>query len=142
MGSRRFVVLVDDSADEAEFVRRAIAAACPGAEFRAFRGGAEALEQLPNLMEGAPPAVLLLDLKLPGLNGHAILKELRRRWTAGELPVVVFTSSREPSDVRKAYDAGANSYVVKPVAFEEYSSVVALMARYWLEMNTPATRGA
>lgn len=132
------LALVDDSPDEAEFVRRAVAKACPEAELVVFRTGADALEYLSRAaVDDAVglPDVVLLDLKIPGLDGHAILDVLRKGHTCGRLPVVVFTSSREPSDVRRAYGAGANSYVVKPLVFEEYLRLVGLTAQYWLEAN-------
>lgn len=138
MGKLRRLALVDDSADEAEFVRRALTRSCPDAELVVFRTGADALEALGRDAVGDGgwmPDVILLDLKIPGLDGHAILDVIRKRFDAGELPVVVFTSSREPSDVRRAYGAGANSYLVKPLVFEEYLALVGLAARYWLEAN-------
>jgi two-component system response regulator len=133
------VVLVDDSWDEAEFVRRALMQRCPDAELRVFRRGMEAVRYLTgsDATEGRTEAagLVMLDLKLPGHGGHSVLRELRERYAPGELPVVIFSSSREPSDVAKAYRLGANSYVVKPMVHEEYVEVVGLVARYWLDVN-------
>lgn len=144
MGERKRLLLVDDSPHEAEFVRRAVAQACPGAELVVSRTGADALEYLGRAATdnaGRLPDVILLDLKIPGLDGHAILDLIRRDHTCGELPVVVFTSSREPSDLRRAYGAGANSYLVKPLVFEEYLRLVGLTAQYWLEANSRVQEG-
>lgn len=139
MGKKKRIVLVDDSSDEAEFVRRALARACPDAELRVFRTGAEAVRYLvgsgPSRGREEVVHVVLLDLKLPGLGGHAILRELREHHSPGELPVVIFSSSREPSDLEEAYRLGANSFVVKPVVHEDYVEVVGLVARYWLDVN-------
>lgn len=138
------LALVDDSPDEAEFVRRALAKACPDADLVVFSTGAEALEYLSRAAADETvglPDVVLLDLKIPGLDGHAILDVLRRGHSCGRLPVVVFTSSREPSDLRRAYGAGANSYVVKPLVFEEYLRLVGLTAQYWLEANVRLDQG-
>lgn len=135
MRRRKRLVLVDDSADEVEFVRRALASSYAEAELIPFRNGSTALDHLEAGMDGGMPGVVLLDLKLPGLDGHAILRELRKRFTSEQVPVVMFTSSREASDLERAYAAGANSYVVKPLVFEEYAAVVGLVARYWLDVN-------
>ena len=140
MARSKHLVLVDDSADEAQFVRRALASGYPDAQLTVFRSGAEALAHLLG-QAGPPPAdVVLLDLKLPGLDGHAILQALRERFAPGDLPVVVFTSSREALDLARAYATGANSYVVKPLVYEEYGRVVSLVARYWLDVNVAHER--
>lgn len=142
MGSRKRIVLVDDSADDAEFVRRAVERHYPDAEFVVHRSGEEGAAALvasvADSMESGPDLVLL-DLKLPRFDGHAVLRELRQRVPAASLPVVVFTSSREPGDIARAYAAGANSYVAKPVAFDTYQEVVGAVVRYWLDVNV---RGA
>ncbi|HSW29693.1 MAG TPA: response regulator [Longimicrobiales bacterium] len=140
MARRKRLVLIDDSETEMEFVRRALEAIYPGAEFHAFRNGADALAHLCDAPEVLRADVILLDLKLPGLDGHAILKALRERFAPGDLPVVVFTSSREASDLARAYAAGANSYVVKPLVYEHYGEVVGLVARYWLDANAAIER--
>jgi len=133
------VILIDDSAEEVDFVRRALAARHPDVVLRPHRAGPDALEALEAELAGpgrdASARLVLLDLKLPGLDGLEILEAMRARHGPGAIPVVVFTSSREPSDLARAYAAGANSYVVKPVAFEEYMAVVDLIVRYWLEAN-------
>lgn len=138
-GARKHVVLVDDSPDEAAFVRRALAISHPDAELTVMHSGREALERLrwqgAESRDAAPADVVLLDLKIPAMDGHAILTALRSRFSLGELPVVVFTSSREPSDVSRAYAAGANSYAVKPLVFEEYLQLVQAAAHYWLDVN-------
>lgn len=141
METGRLIVLVDDSADEAAFVRRALARRCPGVELQVFRKGSDAVAYL---LDGDPAVrLVLLDLKLPGLGGHAVLRALRERHGPGELPVVIFSSSREPSDLRGAYRLGANSYVVKPLIHEDYLETVGMVARYWLDANhlQPAVAG-
>lgn len=136
----RRVILVDDSADDAAFVRRSLATSRPEVALVVFRDGRNALAGLDTLAGegeggGVPADLVLLDLKLPGLDGHAILSAIRERYAPAELPVVVFTSSREPSDVARAYAAGANSYVVKPLVFEEFLTCVELTTSYWLDAN-------
>jgi CheY-like chemotaxis protein len=77
------------------------------------------------------PSMMLLDLKLPRLSGHEVLHWLRRQPLLKRLPVVVLTSSREPTDINKAYDLGANSYLVKPVVLEEFSTLIQQLQLYW-----------
>lgn len=81
------------------------------------------------------PSMLLLDLKLPRLSGHEVLQWLRGQPLLKRLPVVVLTSSREPSDINRAYEHGANSYLVKPVAFEEFSTLMHHLQLYWLKLS-------
>jgi two-component system response regulator len=137
--ARRRVLLVDDSPDEETFVRHALASASPDAELTVLHDGREILAYLADSDGpdgGRPlPQLILLDLKMPALDGHATLELIRRAYSLGELPIVIFTSSREPSDVIRAYAAGANSYVVKPMVFEEYLNLVGDTAHYWLDIN-------
>lgn len=81
------------------------------------------------------PAVILMDLKMPGMNGIEATRALRADADLAHIPVVMFTSSSDPADVALAYAAGANSYVVKPVGSAEYNAVVAGLAHYWLGLN-------
>jgi two-component system response regulator len=140
MSRGKRLVLIDDSENEGEFVRRALAAGHPDVELVAFRSGMKALAHLLDPSEPLRTDVVVLDLKLPGLDGHGILKAIRERFGPGALPVVVFTSSREASDLAAAYAAGANSYVVKPLVYEEYGRAVSLVARYWLDVNAAQER--
>lgn len=81
------------------------------------------------------PFMLLLDLKLPRMSGHEVLKWLRAQQGLKRLPVVVLTSSREPADINKAYELGANSYLVKPVVFEEFTTLLKQLQVYWLMLS-------
>jgi len=83
------------------------------------------------------PKVVLLDLKLPKLDGLEVLRQLRADERTRQLPVVVLTSSREDCDVIRAYQLGANSYIVKPVDFERFSETVSQIGLYWLLLNVP-----
>ena len=83
----------------------------------------------------ATPKLVLLDLKLPKVNGLEVLEALRKEELCHLLPVVVMTSSREPSDIRQAYEKGANSYLVKPMDYKQYTDLLREMASYWLERN-------
>lgn len=81
------------------------------------------------------PLMLLLDLKLPRLSGHEVLQWLRAQPTLKRLPVIVLTSSREPADINRAYEMGANSYLVKPVVFEEFTTLLRQLQLYWLVLS-------
>ena len=84
------------------------------------------------------PDVLLLDLKLPRKSGHEVLEWLRQQHTLKRLPVVVLTASSESSDINRAYDLGANSYLVKPVTFDALVEMVKTLNLYWLILNKRA----
>ena len=81
------------------------------------------------------PAVVLLDLKLPRIDGLEVLRRIRADARTTLLPVVVLTTSREALDLQQAYNLGANSYIRKPVDFDRFQEVVALLGRYWLSLN-------
>jgi len=81
------------------------------------------------------PFMLLLDLKLPRLSGHEVLKWLRAQPLLKRLPVVVLTSSKQPADINHAYELGANSYLVKPVVFEEFAMLMQQLQMYWLMLS-------
>ena len=131
------ILLVEDSPDDVELTIRALRKARIAASVRVARDGAEALEDL--LGDEAALAkglrVVLLDLKLPRLGGFEVLERIRREEATRALPVVVLSSSREECDVRRAYELGANSYVVKPVEFERFSDAVGEVGSYWLLRN-------
>ena len=107
------------------------------------RDGVEVLEYLRCTGEFAgrepgPPAVLLLDIKIPRMNGIEVLREIRGDPVLRRLPVVMLTSSREGPDLKAAYDLGVNAYVVKPVAFTEFLSAVRQVGVFWALLNEPA----
>ena len=102
------------------------------------RDGAEAIERLMEAgVEGSPtrPLIVLLDLKLPKVDGFGVLKRIRETERLRNLPVVVLTSSDTDDDVNRSYALGVNSYVCKPVAFETYKSTIGALGQYWLTLN-------
>lgn len=102
------------------------------------RDGEEALEWLPRWEAGTPlPVVILLDLRLPKVSGLEVLEKLKSHPAYRSIPVVVLTTSREDSDVQRAYDLGVNSYIVKPVSFEKFMEVAEQIQIYWNILNTP-----
>ncbi len=135
-------MLVEDSPDDLELTMRALKKCGFGDAIVVARDGVEALDYLFGTGAYAgrdtrsQPAVILLDIKLPRLGGHEVLERLRKNRQTQLIPVVVLTSSDEREDIAGAYARGANSYLRKPVEFSQFSSVLAVVGRYWLELNT------
>jgi two-component system, response regulator len=108
------------------------------------RDGAEALEYLfgdadaeTGTVEIEAPRAVLLDLKLPKVDGLEVLRRLKSDPRTHNIPVVVFTSSNQERDIADCYDAGANSYVVKPLDFDEFTEAIGDLGVYWLQLNRP-----
>jgi two-component system response regulator len=129
------VLLVEDNEDDAELARRAFRRCAPSTELTCASDGVQALELL--LDRGHPilPDLILLDLKLPRVDGFDVLARLRAAPATALLPIVVLTTSLERRDLLEAYRRGANSYLRKPVHYEEFAEMVALVVRYWLHLN-------
>jgi two-component system response regulator len=134
-------LLVEDNPDDEALTLRALARAGFADRVKVVRDGAEALEFL--FGEGPYsgrepsrlPTLVLLDLKLPRIDGLEVLRRIRADVRTGTASVVVFTSSGEDRDILHAYQNHANSFVRKPVAFDSFSQTVEQLARYWLELN-------
>jgi len=127
------VLLVEDNASDAELTLRALQKRNLANRVVVARDGVEALEVLESAEP--PPKVVLLDLKLPKLNGLEVLRRLKSDDRTKRIPVVVLTSSHEEPDVEESYRLGVNSYIVKPVDFESFASAVAEVGVYWLLLN-------
>ncbi|HET6350608.1 MAG TPA: response regulator [Coriobacteriia bacterium] len=143
--ARGYILLVEDNpADEALTIRALRRHEMP-VEIDVVRDGQEAIDYL--LCEGAHadrdpfdmPQVVLLDLKLPKLSGHDVLRAIRANDRTRRLPVVVMTSSSQERDIQMSYDLGANSYVRKPVESGAFSDVVQQLGLYWLATNETST---
>ncbi len=139
----RAILLVEDNPDDELLMLRALAKNGMAGEVVVARDGVEALEYLfssgrhAGHPEDTMPRLILLDLKLPRLNGFEVLQRLRADERTRLLPVVILTSSRERRDVLEGYGLGANSYVRKPVDFEQFLEVVGQLKLYWLGLNEP-----
>ncbi len=139
----RVILLVEDNPDDEALTLRALRARSILNEVIVARDGAEALDYLfgrgaraaPDA--GRLPEVVLLDLKLPKVDGLEVLKQLRADARTKLLPVVVLTSSSEERDLVESYRLGANSYVRKPVEFGEFTQAVGELGLYWLLLNEP-----
>jgi two-component system response regulator len=137
------ILLVEDNPDDLELAMRALRKSGHGEGIVVARDGVEALDYIFGTGAFAgrdttvQPTVILLDLKLPRLGGHEVLDRLRKDKRTQLIPVVVLTSSDERDDIRGAYARGANSYIRKPVEFNQFSTVLAELGRYWLDLNAP-----
>lgn len=139
MSGRPAVLLVEDDRDEVEVALRAVGRSGVDARIRVARDGYEALETLGlELAGGEPvttPEVVFLDLKMPRVDGFEVLRRLRANPRTADLPVVVLSRSDRPEDVRRSYELGANSVVVKRFDPRGPGSYFAEAVRYWVELN-------
>lgn len=135
------ILLVEDNPDDAEMTLHGLAENNIRHRVLHLRNGAEALEfifarksyQGSKLQKDLK--LVILDLKLPKLDGLEVLRKIREDGRTHHMPVIIFTSSREKRDIAEAYTLGVNSYVVKPVEFKQYDSVVKSMGTYWDTIN-------
>jgi two-component system response regulator len=138
---RDFIVMIEDSQDDVELTLRSFAKYNMANTVVVLKDGAEALDYF--LCRGnfsakdksELPAVVILDIKLPKVDGLEVLKQLRANPSTKLIPVVILTSSKEEQDVINGYKNGCNSYVRKPVDFEKFSQAVSEMGKYWLMLN-------
>jgi two-component system response regulator len=137
------ILLVEDNPQDAELTIRSLKKQKLVNNIFTAKDGADALDFVfcrgPYTGQKTPSAlkVILLDLKLPKVNGLEVLKTIKTDKRMKSIPVVIVTSSREDPDIKTAYDLGANSYVVKPVDFEAFSEAMSNIGLYWLLINQP-----
>ncbi len=136
----KVILLVEDNPDDVELTLRAFESANLGNDIVVARDGVEALEYLYCAgryasREPTLPEVVLLDLKLPKVDGLEVLHKIRSTESTRSLPVVILTSSAEQRDLIRSYDFGANSYVRKPVDFAEFVDAARQLGLYWLVLN-------
>jgi CheY-like chemotaxis protein len=144
----RIILLVEDNPDDVELTRRAFAKSDVATDIVVATDGEGALDYLfatgshagrdPRLL----PEVVLLDLKLPKIDGLGVLRRIRADQRTCRLPVVVLTSSNEEQDVIRSYDLGANSFVQKPVDFGEFIAAARHLGSYWLVLNQTSPEAA
>jgi len=139
----RCILLVEDNADDIELTTMALSAAKIANPLVVARNGVEALDYLfgTGAHDGRDtrdqPVVVLLDIKLPLLSGIDVLRRMRADERTRRIPVVMLTSSTEQTDVTNTYDEGANSYVRKPVDFENFVTAARQLGLYWTVLNEP-----
>jgi CheY-like chemotaxis protein len=130
------ILLVEDNPMDLDLTLRAFSKKKFANQIQVARDGEEALAFLPRWEAGeALPAVILLDINLPKVNGLEVLRQLKAHERYRRIPVVVLTSSREDRDLKTAYDLGVNSYIEKPVNFSKFMDVVEHIELYWCVLN-------
>jgi two-component system, response regulator len=135
------VLLIEDDADDEELTLRGFNRINLKNPVDVARDGQEALDYLIGREGQASrpvPVLVLLDLKLPRIGGLEVLKRIRSEQRTHRVPVVILTSSSEERDILDGYDSGANSYVRKPIQFDEFATAIAQLGVYWLMINSPA----
>ena len=139
--STKSILLVEDNLDDADLALRALRTGRVPGEVVVTHDGVEALEYLFGVGAyagrdlRAMPACLLLDLKLPKLDGLEVLRRVRADSRTRLIPTVILTASCEPQDIRAAYRLGANSYICKPVDISRFADIVRQIGHYWLNLN-------
>lgn len=137
------ILLVEDNQDDLEMTLRALRKVNLANRIQIARDGVEAIEFIfgegPHAGRnvGNGPKVILLDLKLPKIDGMEVLRRVKTDPRTKMIPVVVLTSSKEQKDVVESYHLGVNSYIVKPVNFERFAAAVTELGMYWLLLNQP-----
>lgn len=140
MNNHRWILLVEDNANDADLALRALSACQAPSDVVRAGDGAEALDCL--YRRGAfqsrdedPPAVVLLDLKMPKVDGLEVLRQIKTDAALKKIPVVIFTSSKEQADLARTYQLGANAYVVKPLGYQEFVSAIKDVKKFWTVIN-------
>lgn len=141
--SAQTILLVEDNADDVELTMHAFRKSRMANELVVARTGEEALDYMFSTGDWAGrehdlPALMLLDLKLPGIGGLDVLRRVREREATRRMPVVILTTSDDEHDIVAGYNLGVNSYIRKPVDFIDFTQVVGQLGLYWLVVNTPA----
>jgi two-component system response regulator len=135
------ILLVEDNFDDAELTIRALTKSNLANKLIHLKDGAEALDFIFGVgaFEGRKteivPKVILLDLKLPKVNGMEVLRKIKENSLTEKIPVVVLTSSSQDPDIEHAYTLGANSYIVKPIEFDKFTKAISSLGMYWLALN-------
>ncbi len=136
-----YILLVEDNPFDVELTLDAFREVHLAERIRVVRNGSEALnylygrEQYSDRQAYPLPDLILLDLKLPGIDGHDVLRQVKTTPALKRIPVIILTSSQEDSDLAKSYDNGANSYLVKPISANGFLGVVNQIDQYWLSLN-------
>jgi CheY-like chemotaxis protein len=129
-------LLIEDNTADADLIQRVLKKIDPAIHIYLARDGEEALQILENWSGKIPsPMVILLDLKLPKVDGLEVLKAVKSDKRLKALPIIVLTSSSQLVDVQEAYLLGANSYILKAIDFDEFSNALELIYKYWCKLN-------
>ena len=141
--STKTILLVEDNPSDIDLTKRALSKGHILNELVVAEDGQEALDYLfgtgiyADRDSATLPTLILLDLKLPKVDGHEVLRRIRADNRTKRLPVVILTSSKEEQDIATSYDIGANSYIRKPVDFLQFAEAIKNLGLYWLVLNEP-----
>jgi CheY-like chemotaxis protein len=142
MKNERFILVADDDSNDVSMITHALGGRGPDC-IRTVSDGAEALDYL--LAQGrfqgrspGNPVILILDLKMPRVDGWEVLRQVRANPLLHLIPVIVFSSSAREADILRSYQLGANAYVVKPISFPQFVQTVESIKAFWADCNVPA----
>lgn len=136
------IVIVEDNPSDAELLMRVFKKHNVANKITLLKDGAEAMDFFfppsgASHKNNLASKIIILDLKLPKVNGIEVLKRLKSDEVTKKMPIVVLTSSKEERDIKDSYNSGVNSYVTKPIKFDEFAKVVSQLEMYWLLINKP-----
>jgi two-component system response regulator len=140
---KKIILLVEDNPDDIKLTQRAFMKSniVDKIDLRIAEDGQKALDYLfgsnlnKDLNKGQLPSIILLDLNLPKLNGLQVLERIRNKKATKLIPIIILTSSKEETDLTRAYKLGANSYIRKPVDFEKFKTAIQQLGLYWVGLN-------
>jgi CheY-like chemotaxis protein len=138
--NRRTILLIEDDPNDIALFKRALRKLNLSTPLRVIEDGDAAIRWFQKNLSAAEenpdwPWIVLLDIKMPRINGLEVLEWLRRDNRLCRLPVIAFTSSRETADIAQAYRLGVNSYLVKPLSFDQLKEMIRMMHQYWMNLN-------
>ncbi|MGB7539322.1 MAG: response regulator [Anaerolineales bacterium] len=139
--TRKSILLIEDDPNDAALFKRALRKLNLATNLTVIEDGDAAIRWFMEKASSTPeqnadwPWIVLLDIKMPRMTGMEVLEWLRRQSRFCRLPVIAFTSSREPADIAQAYRLGVNSYLVKPLSFDQWKEMIRMIHHYWMELN-------
>lgn len=140
MSNNRKILFIEDDPAHAKLMSISFAKHCSECEIIHITDGKEAIEWLIKIKEGdwnELPRLILLDLNIPTINGIEVLKKIKNDNILRFLPVVILTTSNSNADIKSCYEGHANSYLVKPIIYNEYSSMMKKIKEYWMDSSMP-----
>lgn len=140
MKRKRNVLVIEDNPDEAFMMQRALTKCTVCIDPVLINNGQEAVRYLASSRRMAEmPQLILIDLKLPGMSGFDVVRQIRSAAATRFIPVIIFSSSELPADRLEAYSCGVNSFIRKPIRFADLTEQMELVTQYWLTLNRPVT---
>ncbi len=130
------ILIVEDNPIDLDLAKRAFQKCDILNPIQTARDGMETLTYIARWLEGEElPAIILLDLKLPKINGLDVLRRIKQEKICNNIPIIVLTSSTDIGDIRTAYEFGANSYLIKPIGYDQFLDLIFLINQYWIKSN-------